>query len=466
MKTTSLVLIALLALSTVLRSEEIKIDFELAKQLFQKRSGGEALTADEQKYLDEAKRQHEAQNKPTSSGGATSSDSFDWDRAKALHQRAQSGETLSADDQKFYDEARKRFESGRGPNQGKSNDGFDWQRAKAVYDRKQKGESLSTEDQAFLEEAMKRRGQRGEGGGRPKDDAPRDFKPSEAAKRLVPLTEMTADYHGFDGGLYGGGKNEVPAAQQKLADAAIAQIKPLTAEGKPATDGKIVLLSIGMSNTTMEFSTFMREHGNDERKAANVVIVDGAQGGKAAAQWASDDAPSWGVAEERLNAAGVTANQVEVLWIKQANIRPTAGTKAEIKRLQDDVGKIVTIAKKKYPNVRLAFLSSRIYAGFAQTELNPEPYAFEGAFAMRGLIQKQMKGDADLAEGKAPVLLWGPYLWGAGPTARKADGLIWNPEDFSADGTHPSASGAQKVAKMLIDFFTTDVNAKPWFVKK
>jgi hypothetical protein len=194
--------------------------------------------------------------------------------------------------------------------------------------------------------------------------------------------------------------------------------------------------------------------------------VDGAQGGKAAAQWASDDAPSWGVAEERLNAAGVTANQVEVLWIKQANIRPTAGTKAEIKRLQDDVGKIVTIAKKKYPNVRLAFLSSRIYAGFAQTELNPEPYAFEGAFAMRGLIQKQMKGDADLAEGKAPVLLWGPYLWGAGPTARKADGLIWNPEDFSADGTHPSASGAQKVAKMLIDFFTTDVNAKPWFVKK
>ena len=31
------------------------------------------------------------------------------------------------------------------------------------------------------------------------------------------------------------------------------QIRPLDADGRPAADGKIVFISVGMSNTTMEF---------------------------------------------------------------------------------------------------------------------------------------------------------------------------------------------------------------------
>jgi hypothetical protein len=133
---------------------------------------------------------------------------------------------------------------------------------------------------------------------------------------------------------------------------------------------------------------------------------------------------------------------------------------------------VVRNAKQKYPNLRVAFLSSRIYAGYALTSLNPEPYAYEGVFAMRGLIQQQMDGDAALnadpakGEVKAPALLWGPYLWAAGVTPRKTDGLAYEPADFSGDGTHPSPSGAVKVAKVLLDFFTTDANAKSWFVKR
>src|SRR5437762_6567858 len=69
---------------------------------------------------------------------------------------------------------------------------------------------------------------------------------------LVPLCDMTDKdrYKGEDGGLYGGGKNEPPAALADLAKAEAAKIRPLDAEGKPADGGKVVLLSIGMSNTT------------------------------------------------------------------------------------------------------------------------------------------------------------------------------------------------------------------------
>jgi hypothetical protein len=354
---------------------------------------------------------------------------FDWEKAQALHRRAQSGEKLSAEEQKIYDEARRRMQAGE------------------------------------------RRG-----GGRPQGQRPAmlpaDTKPSEASKGLVPLTELTGDYHGLDGGLYGGGKNEVPAAQQTQAEKAVAAIQPLDGAGRPAADGKVVMMSLGMSNTTNEFSRFVPLANKDTRKSASLVIVDGAQGGQTAQVWSAPDARPWGVAEQRLEAAGVKPAQVQVLWIKQANAGPSRGREAEMKRLQDDMEKVVLHAKQKYPNLRVAFLSSRIYAGYAQTGLNPEPYAYEGAFAMRGLIQKQMNGDAalnaDATKGgaKVPVLLWGPYLWAAGATPRKADGLTYTPEDFTGDGTHPSQSGAMKVAQVLLDFFTTDANAKPWFVKK
>lgn len=366
MKTTGCILIALLALADLTLSEDIKIDFERARQLLQKEQSGGALSNEERTYLEEAKRQRNAQSRP---------------------------------------EARR-------------------------------------------------------------PELSRDTPSAEVAKGLVPLTELKGDYHGRDGGLYGVGKNEAPAAQQARATKALAEIKPLDASGKPGESGRIVMISLGMSNTTNEFSRFVQLANADPRKAGNITIVDCAQGAQTARVWADAGARAWSVAEERLKQAAVTAAQVQVIWIKQANAGPREGTEVEMKRLQDDMEKIVLNVKQKYPNTRIAFLSSRIYAGYAQTGLNPEPYAYEGAFAMRGLIQKQMGGDATLSIDKAPVLLWGPYLWAAGTTPRKADGLIWSPEDFAGDGTHPGPAGREKVAKLLLDFFTNDANAKPWFVKK
>jgi hypothetical protein len=128
--------------------------------------------------------------------------------------------------------------------------------------------------------------------------------------------------------------------------------------------------------------------------------------------------------------------------------------------------------KARFPNLQIVYLASRIYAGYATTGLNPEPFAYEGAFVCRWLIQDQAKGDAELnydsSKGavKSPLLLWGPYFWGDGTTPRKADKLIWERQDLGSDGTHPSESGRTKVAQMLLNFFKTDANAKTWFGKK
>jgi len=145
---------------------------------------------------------------------------------------------------------------------------------------------------------------------------------------------------------------------------------------------------------------------------------------------------------------------------------------AHARKLADGMAVILNMAKERYPNLRVAYLSSRIYAGYATTPLNPEPYAYESAFSVRWLIEEQIKGepnlnyDAQKGQVKSPLLLWGPYLWADGVEPRKADGLVWKRQDLAGDGTHPSKSGRRKVAEMLLKFFKTDPNAHGWFLKK
>ncbi len=297
---------------------------------------------------------------------------------------------------------------------------------------------------------------------------------------LVPLTEMGGRlYQGEDGGLYGGGSNTPPPAHLAAALREAAQIGPLDAQGRPSPAGAAVLISIGMSNTTQEFSEFKRLADADTRKSSRVTIVDGAQGARDASAWAQDapashaaGASPWTVLDRRLAEAGVTPQQVQAAWIKQARPGPASlGRFPEhARKLGDDLESIMRIAKRRCPNLRIAYLSSRIYAGYATTALNPEPYAYESAFAVRWLIKDQVRGDPQLNYSAergpvlAPLALWGPYLWADGVTPRQGDGLVWRREDFGEDGTHPSSSGRRKVAEMLLRFFTSDATARPWFV--
>jgi hypothetical protein len=190
------------------------------------------------------------------------------------------------------------------------------------------------------------------------------------------------------------------------------------------------------------------------------------------AEWVAPDAPPWTVAERRIAAAGMSPQQVQVAWIKLANKGPRGDLKEHGDKLQKDTLAVIHNAKARFPNLRIAYLGSRIYAGYSMGALNPEPYAYEGAFVVRWLIQDQVKGDKALnfdpaaGEARAPLLLWGPYLWADGTTPRKSDGLVYERKDLAGDGVHPSQSGRQKVADQLLKFFKSDANARTWFVKK
>jgi hypothetical protein len=296
-------------------------------------------------------------------------------------------------------------------------------------------------------------------------------QPPRPSTGIVPLPDLgAASYQGEQGGLYPGGRNIPPArhldAGLKLARA----IVPLDGEGKPSDAGRIVLLSIGMSNTTQEFTAFQQLAAKETGINPKLALVDGAQNAQTAHMTADAEANFWRVVDQRLSAAGVTGRQVEIVWLKQANAQPTAAFPAEAKRLQADIVATLHNLHDRFPNLKIAYLSSRIYGGYASTPLNPEPHAFETAFAVKWAIADQIAGRAEVnfdpAEGKvrSPWIAWGPYLWADGTKGRKQDALVYLREDFAVDGTHPSDSGRRKVAQQLLGFFKTDATAAPWFL--
>jgi hypothetical protein len=288
---------------------------------------------------------------------------------------------------------------------------------------------------------------------------------------LKPLTELgSALYQGYSGGLYGNGLNARPSQHDSAGRAISQQVLPLNQSGEPdASNGRIVLLSIGMSNTTQEFSEFKRTADADAAKNPRLTIVDGAQGGQTAAIISNPTATFWSVIDQRLQSAGVTRGQVQVVWLKEADAGPTKAFPVHAQILQSELEAIARILKSFYPNIRIAYLSSRIYAGYATSTLNPEPYAYESGFAVQWLIQKQIGGDTSIAyttpRQRAPWLSWGPYLWGDGLTPRSGDGLTWQATDYQTDGTHPSPNGQKKVAALLLNFFKSEPTAASWFLK-
>lgn len=337
--------------------------------------------------------------------------------------------------------------------------------------------------------------------------------PGFQATPLSDWTSQTAPYLGkFQGYLYNGSNSMLPAHDSD-GKAAAARIQPLDVNGRPSKHGKIVFLSIGMSNNDIEFcggasfdsngdpcatqcappynqvESFMGQAATDSSvNHTTVAIADGALGGQTLDTW--DPTTRYGyenynrVKEKVLAPQGLTEAQVQSVWVKDTDEQPTTSlpsSRADAYTAEGYLGDVVRAILTRYPNVQQVFVSSRIYAGYALTCLDPEPYSYETAFSVKWLVQAQINqvnsggqpdpiaGNLNYSQSKgrvvAPWIAWGPYLWASGANPR-SDNLVWcngqhgglcdGEIDYRLqDRTHPSTSGEQKVGTMLLDFMKT-----------
>lgn len=287
---------------------------------------------------------------------------------------------------------------------------------------------------------------------------------------VTPLNDLgSGTYKGVQGGLYPGGNNGRPAAHEAAGMALSQSIQPLNKQGNPDANGVIVVAAIGMSNLYQEFGAFIDIAQNDPDKNPQVIFNNMGNPGVTSQRMADPDDVYWtSRVPKSLEKGDLSLEQVQVIWLKNSRGYPTEPFPEFAQLLQQDFIDIIHIAHDTFPNLKMVYLSSRIYAGYATSDLNPEPYAFQSGFSVKWLIESQINGDPalnfDPAQGavKAPWLSWGPYMWADGTTPR-TDGLTWACGDFESDGVHPSASGEEKVAISLLNYFKTNSITKNWF---
>jgi PKD repeat protein len=297
----------------------------------------------------------------------------------------------------------------------------------------------------------------------------------------TPLNDLgTGTYLGAEGGLYPGGSNQRPAAFLAAGESLSNHIVPLDQAGHPdPTNGRIVMISVGMSNATDIFNSGSSTGSFEPRANAEpdrnpqLVIVDGAQPSMTADVWADPNSVVWNNVNQRLASHGVTADQVQVAWVMEALKHPAnLGDFPNYPQvLEADLAAIARNLQSHYPNIRIAYVSSINHTFTVNpAALQPEPFAYQSAFAFQQLIASQIQGTGDLnfdpkrGPVVAPWLSWGPYLWANGNTPR-SDGFSWPITDVQADGIHPSANGDYAAATQLLAFFETDPTATPWFLR-
>jgi len=320
-------------------------------------------------------------------------------------------------------------------------------------------------------------------------------------------------YKSFPGGLFENCSDSVPADHDADGKKFASLVEPLDINGNPSPTGRVVLLSIGMGAAANEFSGFIvQARGALTVNQTTLSLLNGAETDMDACFWIPAFGPptcdasipnNYDRIDTMLTNQGLSPLQVQAVWIKNANGRthsqatgcPPHGTlcvplcdetiegcsntanTTDALNFEQELGETVRAAYQRFPNLKLAFITSRIFAGYsAPGGGNPEPFAYEYGFSVQWLIEAQIKqirsgeantidpvaGDLNYNNGSAPWINWGPYFWADGPTPR-SDGLAWcggslspNPpcngaNDFAPNGEDPVV--VTKQDNMLMNFF-------------
>ncbi|MBL8841855.1 MAG: hypothetical protein JNL90_10050 [Planctomycetes bacterium] len=285
---------------------------------------------------------------------------------------------------------------------------------------------------------------------------------------LTPLGDLgRGTYLGEQGGLWPQGSNDPPRAHRDAGTALADAIEPLDANGRPSSDGRIVVAAIGFSGSKKIWAELVPMAQADPTIAPAVHWLDLCLAGEDAIDMSDAASNYWTVfVPGALDADGVTAEEVQVLWI-MTGAQGVAGTfPARARTLERAIEELVLNAKAVFPNAAIAFLSPVTYKGYAVPVVEPETY--ENGFAIKWAIEAQLAGGLDYRGGvlpaSAPWLTWSYYPWCDG-IVPSADGLDWVCRRDTVDGVHPSPIGARKIAQRTLDQWQRDPAARPWLLR-
>jgi hypothetical protein len=296
-------------------------------------------------------------------------------------------------------------------------------------------------------------------GGAESGGAAGGFDPST----LVPFTAGVPYLGEYETGLYPGGQNEIPAAHREAGERIAASIRPLDTGGNPDdAEGRILALVMGHSNCSMYFGA-LQKHLSEQAAQLHprFELLNAAIGGQQLPEIVQLQGRVWDRAQELTTEPGRSPRQVQVLFLHTTYHRannlhgtPPGPFPERMREMQRDLVTVLEKCVSLYPNLKIAYLTAdgfRHFTGF-------EPHVYQEAFALKWLIESQIRGEPGTAfEGEArrlPWLQWGPYIWDN----------TWDASYFT-DGVHPAPVALSLFVEKYWEHLRRDPVARPWLLK-
>ncbi len=268
-------------------------------------------------------------------------------------------------------------------------------------------------------------------------------------------------YEGFETGLYPGG-NKIPEAHQKEGVRIASTIAPLGGDGKrDDKNGRILAITVGHSNCQQYFDSLIAVTTFNEVLNPRFGFINAAVGGQQLPEIRELHGKVWDKAAKWLSRPSYSPQQVQVLFFhttyhtaKNADSKPVGSFPQHMQAMQKDMMKVLQHCVKVFPNLKIAYQTCdglRHFTGW-------EPHVWQEAFAVKWLIQSQIKKtpgtEYDGPNKKLPWIQWGPYIWDN----------TWDECSF-IDGVHPSDISKAIFVRKYWDLLSKDPVAKTWFLK-
>ncbi|MBP7400302.1 MAG: hypothetical protein KA954_11990 [Chitinophagales bacterium] len=249
------------------------------------------------------------------------------------------------------------------------------------------------------------------------------------------------------GGLYRGGSNDPPAFYQTQLDDANISLD----------NGEVVFLGLGASSPERELNTLMNiVYPEITDRNTDLVFVNGNKGGTTIEKMLDN----WnqyfsGTIEPALKSKGVTASEVDIIWLKSASVDPITQTADQY--VADKMPywiQVIGLINTKFPNCKIIYLSSKHWGTL---EKHAEPEAYYTSLIMKEIIDERINGEISGA-----LIAWAHPFHTGGSGIANSYGHIWYNSDLENDGVHPTAAAQIKVANYM-DSWYRNTSAKYWW---
>ncbi len=289
---------------------------------------------------------------------------------------------------------------------------------------------------------------------------------------LTPFLDLqTGTYMGYQAGLYPGGTNTLSGPHLKSGKTIAKGIKPLDGDGNVNFgDGVVLVAGFGPSVPGHIYNKFVEHVRTPSEKYDMNPCMDAINlcvGGKDISYPTADSlyVDYWEGLVQKVYDVGYTPEQVQIGWMyfnAKGLTEPPAFPDKSLE-MEESYIQFINRAMEYFPNLKIMYISSRHWGGFADTTITEyyslaEPASYQNSWSVKWTVESQINGtDPRLqykgANPKAPYILWGPNFWCDGELKR-----MWDDKKYVCelsfdedDGYHLSDQQDSKDALDILD---------------